>query len=168
MKVSLSPLTVQIFDVLSFKTLLMRVRMGTIWSFQDHSDVLFLAAVLGCVGFPPRPLRGFAGTGAGASSSRKTTLSADRADQLSKNAYISIGTLCAAHVCWSSWSTSCAAESTSAAKPDMMTSSSLLIRMPGTAAPADLRKLLRTSNVSGDVTASEDSAMALTASGGLT
>ena len=67
MKVSLSPLTVQIFDVLSFKTLLMRVRMGTIWSFQDHSDVLFLAAALGCVGFPPRPFRGFAGTGAGAS-----------------------------------------------------------------------------------------------------
>src|SRR5216683_1231194 len=132
-KVSLSPLTVQIFDVLSFKTLLTRVRMGTIWSFHDHSDTLFLAAALGCVAFPPRPLRGFARAAAEASSSGTLTFSADRADQLSKNAYISIGTLCAAHVCWSSWSTSCAAASTSAAKPDMMTSSSLPIKMAGTA-----------------------------------
>jgi hypothetical protein len=39
----------------------------------------------------------------------------------------------------------------------------LLIKIPGTAL-AYLRKLLRISNVSGDVTASDDSAMALTAS----
>lgn len=183
MKVSLSPLTFQIFDVLSFKTLLMRVRTGTIWSFQDHSSdvvvvVLFLAAaVLVCVGLPPRPFRDLAGAGTGASSSREATattrtLSAERADQLSKKAYISIGILCCSAApirCWSSWwwwwwwSTSYTAASTSAAKPDAITSSSLLIRMPGTAR-ADLRKLRRTSNVSGEVTASEDSAMALTAS----
>src|SRR6267142_1865761 len=104
--ISLSPLTVQIFDVLSFKTLLIRARMGTTWSFQDHSEALFLAAALGCVGFPPRPFRGFAGAAAAASSSGTLTFSADRADQLSKNAYISIEILCAAHVCWSSWSMS--------------------------------------------------------------
>src|SRR6266849_2008963 len=97
--VSLSPLTVQIFDVLSFKTLLISLRTGTIWSFQDHSGALFLAAALGCAAFPPRPLRGFEGATAGASSSDTVTFSATRADQLSRNAYISIGTLCTAQVC---------------------------------------------------------------------
>src|SRR6266403_5321924 len=58
---------------------------------------------------------------------------------------------------------SCAAASTSATKPDVIRSKSLLIRIPGTAL-AYLRKLVRISNVSGDVMASDDSAMALTAS----
>src|SRR6266702_423231 len=162
--VSFSPLTVQILDVFNFKALLIRTSMGTIWSFHDHSGALFLAAALGCAAFPPRPLRDFAGAAAaGASSAGPLTFSAERADQLRRNAYISMGTLCAAHVCWSSWSMSCAAASTSAAKPEVMTSSSLLIRIPGTAS-AHLRKLRRISNVSGDVTASADSAMELTAS----
>ena len=67
--VSLSPLTVQILDVFSFRTLLIRVSMGTIWSFHDHSGALFLAAALGCAAFPPRPLRDFAGAAAAGASS---------------------------------------------------------------------------------------------------
>ena len=98
--VSLSPLTVQILDVFSFKTLLISVSMGTIWSFHDHSEALFLVAALGCAAFPPRPFRDFAGAAAaGASSLGPLTFSAERADQLRRNAYISMGTLCAAHVC---------------------------------------------------------------------
>src|SRR6266404_7027457 len=84
MKVSLSPLTVQTLDVFSLRTLVIRVSMGTIWSFHDHWGALFLAAALGCPAFPPRPLRDFAGAGAaGASSSGPLTFSAERADQLS-------------------------------------------------------------------------------------
>ena len=67
--VSLSPLTVQILDVFSFRTLLIRVSMGTIWSFHDHSGALFFAAALGCAAFPPRPLRDFAGAPAAGASS---------------------------------------------------------------------------------------------------
>ena len=147
--VSRSPLTVQISDVFNFKILLIRVSMGTIWSFHDHSGALFLAAALGCAAFPQCTLRDFSGAAAaGASSLGPSTFSTERADHLRRNAYISMGILCAAHVCCSGLHGRC--PPLRKARPD--DARILLIRILGTMS-AHLRKLPRIS----------DSAMALTA-----
>ena len=113
--VSRSPVVCHIRCVLSRRSFATRARVAGIWSLHDHSSLLVLRVeARDAAALPPRPRRGL-GAGAGASSSPDAlTFSAAVTNQCRRKAYISRGILCAMYVCWSSWSTSRRAASTSA------------------------------------------------------